>query len=199
MVFKKGFKVIVRLKEARTLDIYTIGHSTHSKEDFLAMLHKAKIEVLADVRAFPASRKFPQFNQDDFKKWLAEGDIQYEYFPLLAGRRNKSRLIQEELNEGWNNQSFHNYADYTLTDDFQKGIRQLEVVAKDKQTAYCCSERHPSRCHRLLISNWLAAKDWDVYHIINEREEITLQHHQLGKWGAMPILADDGTVVYPEL
>lgn len=181
------------------MDIYTIGHSTHTKEELLAMLYKAEIKVLADVRAFPASRKFPQFNQEAMRKWLADAGIRYEHFPLLTGRRNKSQLIQDELNSGWNNQSFHNYADYTLTDDFKDGIRNLERVAKDEKVAYCCSERHPSRCHRLLISNWLAAKGWDVYHIIDESKEISIQHHVLGKWGAMPILEDDGAVVYPEI
>lgn len=181
------------------MDIYTIGHSTHTKEEFLDMLHDADIELLADVRAFPASRKFPQFNQAALKEWLLEANIQYEHFPFLAGRRNKSQLFQEELNDGWNNQSFHNYADYTLTDDFQQGIKSLEKIAKEKKTAYCCSERHPSRCHRLLISNWLTANDWKVYHIINEGKENTIQLHELGKWGAMPILEDDGAVVYPEV
>lgn len=181
------------------MKIYTIGHSTHSQEDFLKMLHKAEIEVLADVRAFPASRKFPQFNQAAMQSWLADAGIGYEHFPLLAGRRNKSQLIQDELNSGWNNQSFHNYADYSLTEEFKDGIGNLERVAKNKKVAYCCSERHPSRCHRLLISNWLAAKDWDVYHIIDESKEINLEHHRLGKWGAMPILEADGTVVYPDV
>lgn len=181
------------------MDIFTIGHSTHSKQEFLDMLHKAEIEVVADVRAFPASRKFPQFNQAALNDWLAADGIQYEHFPLLAGRRNKSRLIQEELNEGWNNPSFHHYADYTLTSDFQEGIHQLERLGKKKRTAYCCSERHPARCHRLLISNWLVAKGWDVYHIINEKSQAILMQHELGKWGAMPIVEQDGTVVYPNI
>lgn len=181
------------------MNIYTIGHSTHSKEEFIAMLHKAEIEVLADVRAFPASRKFPQFNQEAMHKWLAEAGIRYEHFPLLAGRRNKSELIQDELNKGWNNQSFHNYADYTLTDEFKEGINNLKRIAKDKKTAYCCSERHPSRCHRLLISNWLQVNDWNVYHIIDENDDVSIELHKLGKWGAMPIIENDSTVVYPPL
>ncbi|MHA6250386.1 DUF488 domain-containing protein [Oceanobacillus sp. CAU 1775] len=181
------------------MDIYTIGHSTHSKEAFLQMLQQEDIEVLADVRAFPASRKFPQFHQKNFEVWLAEADIQYEHFPLLGGRRRKSQEIQEELNSQWNNPSFHNYADYTLTADFENGIKNLKRIASKKKTAICCSERHPSRCHRLLISNWLTAKDWNVYHIINQGEEIITSVHELGEWGAMPILEEDGTVVYPDI
>ena len=120
------------------MNIYTIGHSTHSIESFIHMLQEAGIDVLADVRAFPASRRFPQFNQDVLKQRLAAHGIEYEYFPLLAGRRNKSQSVQGVLNAGWENQSFHNYADYTLTDDFQKGIKQLTKIARAKRTAYCC-------------------------------------------------------------
>src|SRR5699024_6965185 len=139
-------------------------------------------------RAFPASRKFPQFNQDKLKQSLHAEGIDYEHFPLLAGRRNKSEKYQDELNAGWNNQSFHNYADYTLTKDFQRGIKRLKELASHQQVACCCSERHPSRCHRLLISNWLAANDWDVHHIIETQSLVTINKHKLGKWGAMPII-----------
>lgn len=181
------------------MDIYTIGHSTHSIETFIHMLKVAEIEVLADVRAFPASRKFPQFNQESLENSLAEHAIDYGYVPLLAGRRSKSQVIQEELNAGWNNQSFHNYADYTLTNDFQKGIDQLKKIAKKHRTVYCCSERHPSRCHRLLISNWLAANGWTVKHIISQGDEVKFIPHELGQWGAMPIIEEGGSIVYPPL
>src|SRR5699024_8542850 len=110
-----------------------------------------------------------------------------KHFPLLGGRRHKSEYVQEELNNAWNNPSFHNYADYTLTKEFQQGIDELEKVAKHNQIAICCSERHPARCHRLLISNWLEANGGKVY----------IERHELGKWGAMPIIEKDGTVVYP--
>lgn len=179
--------------------IYTIGHSTHSIDTFIHMLKVAQIELLADVRAFPASRKFPQFNQNELKESLSMHAIGYAYFPLLAGRRNKSQLIQEELNDGWQNQSFHNDADYSLTGDFQLGMKQLKKSAQQQTTAYCCSERHPSRCHRLLISNVLAANGWIVKHIIMQNNDVKIIDHLLGQWGAMPIIENDGTVVYPKL
>lgn len=179
--------------------IYTIGHSTHSIDTFIHMLQVAQIECLVDVRAFPASRKFPQFNQGNLKAVLTNQAIMYEHFPLLAGRRNKSQFIQEELNEGWQNQSFHNYADYTLTETFQLGMKQLKKRALQQTTVYCCSERHPSRCHRLLISNTLAANGWVVNHIIMQNNHVKIIDHTLGQWGAMPIIEDDGTVVYPKL
>ncbi|GGK01793.1 hypothetical protein GCM10007063_25120 [Lentibacillus kapialis] len=133
------------------------------------------------------------------QEWLPAAGIQYKHFQALTGRRNKSQDIQHELNSGWNNQSFHNYADFTLTDVFQKGIRELTQTAHFHNVAYCCSERHPSRCHRLLISNWLAANGWNVYHIMESNGKTQLIPHKLGQWGAMPIIEDDGTVVYPEV
>lgn len=186
------------LKLRMRMNIYTVGHSTHSIDDFLNILHHVQTEVLVDIRAFPSSRKFPQYNQEQFKKSLEIEDITYIHCPLLAGRRKKSQKIQEEINCGWENQSFHNYADYTLTTSFQKGIKQLTTIASTKTTTYCCAERHPSRCHRLLISNWLTAHNWNVHHLLpNSKTVVETVYHRLGKWGAMPIVEDDGTVVYP--
>lgn len=182
------------------MKIYSIGHSIHSKDRFIEMLEFAGIEALADVRRFPASKKHPQFSKERMQDWLPKSGIKYKHFTSLAGRRNKSGCVGERLNDGWDNQSFHNYADYTLTDAFQNGIKQLEQLAGNKAVAYCCSERHPSRCHRLLISNWLAANGWEVSHIIGgNKEAISILPHQQGKWGAMPIIEGDGTVVYPKL
>lgn len=182
------------------MEIYTIGHSVHTKDMFIDMLNTAHIDAIVDVRAFPASRKFPQFNQETMKKWLNEAGFDYYHLRQLAGRRNQSRLIQEELNDGWRNQSFHNYADYTLTSDFQDGIKQLYEIANKQTVALCCAERHPSRCHRLLISNWLQANGCKVKHIIDgPKDSIDIITHTQGKWGALPIIEGDGKVVYPEL
>ncbi|MDN4068973.1 DUF488 domain-containing protein [Paenibacillus vini] len=182
------------------MNIFTIGHSDHSQEDFIAMLGVANIEFVADVRAFPASRKHPQFKKEEMIKWLSGGNIGYQHFPQLGGRRGESSLVGTSLNEGWNNPSFHNYADYTLSEEFSAGIEELVNKAASMNLAYMCSERHPARCHRLLISNWLTVNGWDVYHIIdNSRGESELVKHQLGKWGAMPIIEEDGAIVYPKM
>lgn len=182
------------------MEIYTIGHSTHSQEDFLKMLRDADIERIADVRAFPGSRKHPQFGKDAFPKWLDEAGVEYRHFPLLGGRRGESDCVGHTLNDGWNNESFHRYADYTLTKDFKDGIAELTEYQDGGRTAYLCSERHPARCHRLLISNWLAVNDWKVFHVIDGSKGRTdIVPHELGKWGAMPIIEDDGEVVYPDV
>lgn len=179
--------------------IFSIGHSVHTKEKFIKMLHDAHIDILVDVRAFPASKKHPQFKKEIMKDWLSDADIDYQHFPLLGGRRPKSSYIQDELNGAWKNQSFHNYADYTLTAQFKKSADMLQVLGTSKRVAYRCAERHPSRCHRLLISNWLAANGWYVQHIIDLKDDkVEIIEHEQGRWGAMPIIEKDGTVVYPK-
>lgn len=183
------------------MDIYTIGHSSHSKEFFEKMLKDNSIEVLADVRAFPGSRKWPQFSKDIFPEWLEADNISYLHFSKLGGRRRKSKEIEENINAGWNNQSFHNYADYTLTDEFKEGIDELLAVAIEKRVAYCCSERHPSRCHRFLISNWLVANGHNVFHIIDGKDEIIeVIEHEIAMWGAPVEVIEESVavVVYPE-
>lgn len=180
------------------MDIYTIGHSSHSQEFFGSMLKENNIELLADVRAFPGSRKWPQFSKDGFPIWLKEEGTIYEHFPKLGGRRNKSKTINVEVNAGWHNQSFHNYADYTLTEEFRIGVNELLEKAADKRTAYCCSERHPSRCHRLLISNFLVANGHTVKHIIDGNDdEIEIVNHEVGMWGAPGQVNDNGILTYP--
>lgn len=179
--------------------VYTIGHFDYELDTFLKMLKKAHITMIVDVRAFPNSKKHPQYNQGSFKKWLKNHDINYHHIDLLGGRRKPSQEVGETLNKGWKNQSFHNYADYTLTDDFKTGIKSLIKDTKNDTVAILCAEQHPSRCHRLIISNWLAVHDTEVKHIIlNDKEGIKIVPHKLGQWGAMPIIEDDGEVVYPE-
>lgn len=185
------------MKQEKT--IYTIGHSNHDKETFLKMLQEFDVEVLEDIRAFTKSRKYPQFNDENMKEWLGEAGIEYRQDHELGGRRRPSQTVGRTLNSGWQNESFHNYADYTLTDEFKDGIKLLEKIAEEKRTAYMCSEHHPARCHRLIVSNYLVAQGWKVLHIMqNNKGDIITQEHQLGQWGAMPILEDDGEVVYPK-
>lgn len=180
------------------MTVFTIGHYNYSLDTFLKMLEKAKVTKIIDVRAFPCSKKHPQYNQDTFVSWLKEHNIKYEHITALGGRRKVSYEVGENLNAAWENQSFHNYADYTLTNDFKKGIKQLLKEKENDVIAMLCVERHPSRCHRLIISNWLEAHDTKVKHIIVNKDEINIVPHKLGQWGAMPIIEDDGEVVYPD-
>ena len=181
------------------MSVFSIGHYEYELDTFMQMLEEANITMIADVRAFPNSKRHPQYNQESFEKWLENHHIKYQHMQLLGGRRKQSQEIGGSLNEGWDNQSFHNYADYTLTDEFKIGVNELIEMSKEETVAILCAEQHPSRCHRLIISNWLVAHKIEVNHIIfNSKEGIKVVPHQLGKWGAMPILEDDGEVVYPK-
>ncbi|MBM7579736.1 DUF488 domain-containing protein [Jeotgalibacillus terrae] len=179
---------------------HTIGHYNHTEKEFLHMLQAADIDFIADVRAFPASKRSPQFKKENLERWLKEAGIGYRHFPELGGRRKVSGEIGETLNAGWKNRSFHNYADYTMTDEFKIGIGELVKLGERQQVAYMCSEHHPARCHRLIISNFLQANGWEVRHIVpGSKGEAEVVSHELGKWGAVPVIEESGEVVYPSM
>lgn len=143
--------------------IYTIGHSTHSLVDFLAMLHFFDIKILADIRSMPGSRKFPQFDQDNLKEAMEEAGIQYIHFSSLGGRR---KAKNDTKNTRWNNPSFRGYADYMETEEFSNAIEELEDIASKKNTAIMCSEAVWWRCHRSMVADYLKVKNWTVLHIM---------------------------------
>ena len=151
------------MKEATKNIIYTIGHSTHSLEEFLAMLQSFDIKILADIRSLPGSRKFPQFDQENLKLSLPEVGIQYLHLPNLGGRR---KVNKDTKNTRWNNPSFRAYADYMETENFKNGVVELEKLALKQNTAMMCSEAVWWRCHRSMVSDYLKAKDWEVLHIM---------------------------------
>lgn len=147
------------------LTIYTIGHSTRSFEEFLALLQSFNIRVLADIRRLPGSRKFPQFDQDDLKKSLANNGIEYIYHEDLGGRRKPAA---NSKNTAWRNKSFQAYADYMETDTFKNAAESLKSYALEKPTAMMCSEAVWWRCHRSMVSDYLKAEGWTVLHIMSE-------------------------------
>lgn len=142
--------------------IYTIGHSTHSLEVFLAMLHSFNIKIVVDIRRFPSSRKFPQFDQENLKLALEKDGIQYLHMIDLGGRRKANK---DSKNTRWNNESFRGYADYMETTAFEIAVNKLEEIALKKTTVYMCSEALWWRCHRSMVSDYLKAKLWTVLHI----------------------------------
>lgn len=143
--------------------IYTIGHSTHSMDEFIKMLQSFGIKQLVDIRSFPGSRKYPQFNKENMEAALKENGIGYTHLSDLGGRR---KLQKDSKNNRWHNDSFRAYADYMETENFQKGIVQLEAMAETQPTAYMCSEAVWWRCHRSMVSDNLKAKGWEVLHIM---------------------------------
>ena len=147
--------------------VYTIGHSTHDIDEFLAMLKEQHVTVLVDVRRLPGSNRYPQFNQDELQSALADAGIDYRWMQSLTGRRPVSRTVPFETNAWWQNRSFHNYADYALSGDFNQGLGELAELAKEQIPAVMCSEAVWWRCHRALIADYLKAHGYDVLHLLS--------------------------------
>ena len=145
------------------IEVWTFGHSTRSIEDFIEALASFDVRVLADVRSYPGSKRYPQFNKENLKASLTKAAINYQHFPELGGRR---RARPDSLNIAWRNESFRGYADYMETEAFRDGTRRLLEIARVSRTAVMCSEAVWWRCHRSLISDYLKAKGIEVNHIM---------------------------------
>ncbi len=143
--------------------LFTIGHSTRTLDDLIAALRVHKIQTLVDIRAFPMSRRLPQFNRESLEKSLLAAGISYVWMKELGGYRKK--ILEESPNLALRNQSFRNYADYMLTPEFESAMAQLLTLAEKSPTAYMCAERVYFRCHRMLVSDWLVAHGHEVEHI----------------------------------
>ncbi|MEO6905959.1 MAG: DUF488 domain-containing protein [Ginsengibacter sp.] len=143
--------------------VWTIGHSTRTLEEFIEMLNSFKIEIVVDIRSFPGSRKFPQFNKESLQVTLPENDIEYIHLKKLGGRR---KVNPDSKNTSWRHLAFRAYADYMETDDFKEGIKELEQIILKKRTAYMCSEAVWWRCHRSMVSDYLKVHGWKVMHIM---------------------------------
>jgi uncharacterized protein (DUF488 family) len=143
---------------------WTIGHSTRTIDELISLLKENEIKVLADVRAWPSSKRHPQFNKDALTESLMAHGIRYEHFPELGGKR-KSK--PDSRNTAWRNASFRGYADYMETEQFQKGIKRLlDLSRSDGSTAIMCAEAVWWRCHRSLIADYLKARGIEVLHIL---------------------------------
>ena len=143
--------------------VYTIGHSTRSIDDLIAALQAHGIKKLIDIRAFPMSRRLPHFNREALENVLPEAGIIYLWEKRLGGRRKK--VLADSPNPGLRNDSFRNYADYMLTDEFRSGIAKVIERAAKEPTAIMCAERVYFQCHRMLVSDWLALHKHEVLHI----------------------------------
>jgi uncharacterized protein (DUF488 family) len=143
--------------------LYTIGHSTRSLDELLETLQAHAIQTLVDIRAFPMSRRLPQFNRESLEKSLPPAGIRYVWMKALGGYRKKTR--EDSPHIALRNPSFRNYADYTLTAEFESAMAELIALSETSRTAYMCAERVYFRCHRMLVSDWLVAHGHEVMHI----------------------------------
>ena len=159
----------MKAKEPKMISrIWTIGHSTRRIDIFFSLLEENGIKLVADVRIFPGSKRYPQFGRDALAKSLGEHGIRYEHFPELGGRR---KAKPDSKNTAWRNEAFRGYADYMETEDFRNGIARLVDLASEAgPTAIMCAEAVWWRCHRSLISDYLKAGGVEVIHILDEKK-----------------------------
>jgi len=167
--------------------IYTIGHSTHTIEEFLDLLRAHAIQLLVDVRTVPKSRKHPQFGIDLLPEELQTAAIDYLHLKELGGLRHPAK---DSPNTGWRNTSFRGYADYIATPEFHAALAHLEELASSRQTAIMCAEAVPWRCHRSLIADALTVNGWQVFHIMSKK---TARQHTLTSF----LRVQDGMLSYP--
>ncbi|MEX2270562.1 MAG: DUF488 domain-containing protein [Vicinamibacterales bacterium] len=169
--------------------IWTIGHSTRSRDDFLALLRVHEVEAIADVRRFPASRRHPHFNRDEMAQWLGEAGVAYRHFEDLGGRRKPD---PESANTALRHPAFRGYADYMATAPFQGALTLLIKWAHAQRIAVMCAEAVWWQCHRSLIADALTARGVDVRHILDAAKTRTHKINELARIEA-------GQVCYPGL
>src|SRR3954454_17506135 len=147
------------------MEIWTIGHSTRSIDEFVSLLQANGIKLVADVRSFPGSRRYPHYGKAALAQSLKAHAIRYEHFPELGGRRKPK---PDSHNTAWRNASFRGYADYMETDAFQDGMERLiQLACEAGPVGIMCAEVVWWRCHRSLISDYLKAQGIEVMHILN--------------------------------
>ena len=145
------------------LTVWTIGHSTHPLEEFVALLGEHRITQLADIRTVPGSRHNPQFGQSALQHSLPDHGIAYRHLKGLGGLRHASK---DSVNTGWRNASFRGYADHMQTPDFARAVDELLDWARQAPTAVMCSEAVPWRCHRSMVADALLVRGVHVVDIM---------------------------------
>jgi uncharacterized protein (DUF488 family) len=181
-------RIALKRSPAGATTAYTIGHSTRFAPELLALLGAANVRLVADVRAFPSSRRHPQFNRETLAAWLGESGVQYMHFPALGGRRTPA---PDSPNGGWRESAFRGYADHMRSPEFQRALGELETAAREAPTAIMCAEAVWWRCHRRLISDALVVCGWRVEHLgIGDARVV----HELTEFA---LVTPDGAITYP--
>jgi uncharacterized protein (DUF488 family) len=148
------------------LPIHTIGHSTRTIAEFVDLLRVGNVELVVDIRSVPRSRTNPQFNMETLPDTLAPWQIGYRHIRELGGLRGRSKSVPSEVNGFWTNPSFHNFADYALSDAFHTGLSNLLELTETKRCAIMCSEAVWWRCHRRIVADYLLIAGRSVFHLM---------------------------------
>lgn len=174
------------------MKFYTVGHSTRKIEEFISILKIYRIEVLVDIRAFPVSRRYPQFNKENLEESLSQNGMEYIWLGRELGgyRRKSDGLGDKSPNKGWETEGFRIYADYMQSDIFKRAVDKLLELAEEKTIAYMCAEKFYWRCHRRIVSDYLKALGHQITHII---EKGKTRDHELPDFARVR----DGKLTYP--
>ena len=168
--------------------VLTVGHSTRTLEQLIALLKAHGVTRVADVRTVPRSRHNPQFNRDTLPPALSAAGIEYTHMKGLGGLRHAR---QDSPNTGWSNETFRGYADYMATPEFEENLNALIELARRERVAVMCAEALPGRCHRSLIADALTVRGVAVEHIMAETQH---HSHQMTMFAKI-----EGTrITYPE-
>jgi uncharacterized protein (DUF488 family) len=169
-------------------EILTVGHSNHDEQEFVELLRGAGVELIADVRRYPGSRRQPHFERTALAAILLEAGIGYRWLgETLGGRRKPS---PDSANGAWESDQFRGYADHMASDEFAAGLAELEGLAREQRVAVMCAEAWWVRCHRRLIADALTARGWRVLHLESNGR---LREHELTDFAVV----EDGRVTYP--
>ncbi len=175
----EGFVGDKSKRNPRRVSLWTVGHSTRSLDDFIALLQAHGIRRLVDVRTIPRSRHNPQFNKDQLPESMKQAGIQYVHMPALGGLRHACR---DSVNGAWRNASFRGFADYMQTAEFEVALKELIRLARSRRTAIMCAEAVPWRCHRSLIADALLVRGLKVEEITSET---ATRPHTLTPWACV--------------
>jgi uncharacterized protein (DUF488 family) len=168
--------------------VFTVGHSTRSLEAFVELLRAYAIELVADIRSVPRSRRNPQFNADGLGPALAAAGLGYEPMKALGGLRHPRK---DSPNPGWRNDSFRGFADYMQTEGFAEGLQRLIELSRPRRAAIMCAEAVPWRCHRSLVADALLVRGIPAIEILSETS--WREHH------LTPFAHVEGTAItYPQ-
>ena len=170
-------------------EILTVGHSNHDEQEFVELLRAAGVELVADVRRYPGSRRQPHFGRTALAAVLFQAGIGYRWLGETLGGRRKPR--PNSPNGAWESDQFRGYADHMASEEFASGLAQLEELAREQRVAVMCAEAWWVRCHRRLIADALVARGWRVLHLGSNGR---LEEHELTDFAVV----EDGTVTYPE-
>jgi uncharacterized protein (DUF488 family) len=170
---------------------FTVGHAIRPIGAFLDLLKEFEVQAVADIRNIPRSRTNPQFNRDVLSHSLGGISIEYQPIPELGGLRKKQKDVPAAINAFWENESFHNYADYAMGSPFRSGLRKLKALGRNRRCAIMCAETLWWRCHRRIVSDYLIASGEAVFHILGPGKIEEAHMTQGAKHAA------DGALAYP--